>query len=93
VDIDHQLRAQDKVLALCEALDATALVNAIGGVELYSKQEFSNKGIELDFIKSLPFKYVQYSDPFVPWLSIIDVMLFNPLHVVQQQITGGYTFV
>jgi hypothetical protein len=93
VDIDHQLRAQDKVLALCEALDATVLVNAIGGVELYSKQVFSNKGIELDFIKSLPFKYEQFGYPFVPWLSIIDVMVFNPPHVLQQQINGGHTFV
>jgi hypothetical protein len=93
VEIDHQLRAQDKVLALCEALDATTYVNAIGGVELYSKQEFSNKCIELDFIKSLPIKYAQYGDPFVPWLSIIDVMMFNPLPVVQKQITKGHTFV
>lgn len=93
VVIDHHLQAQDKVLALCEALDATSYVNAIGGVELYSKQVFSDKGIELDFIKSLPFEYAQYGDPFVPWLSIIDVMVFNPLHVVQQQITGGHTFV
>ena len=93
VDIDHQLRAQDKVLALCEALDATALVNAIGGMELYSKQVFSNKGIELDFIKPLPFKYAQFGYLFVPWLSIIDVMAFNPLHVVQQQITSGHIFV
>jgi hypothetical protein len=93
VDIDHQQRAQDKVLALCEALDATAYLNAIGGVELYSKKTFQEKGIELQFIKSLPFEYAQYSEPFVPWLSIIDVMMFNPLSGVQQSIKHGYTFV
>jgi hypothetical protein len=87
VDIDHQLRAQDKVLALCEALDATAYVNAIGGVELYSKKTFQEKGIELQFIRSKPFDYVQFDDVFVPWLSIIDVLMFNPVGVVQSQLT------
>lgn len=93
VGINHQLQAQDKVLALCEALGATTYVNAIGGVELYSKQVFSDKGIELKFIKPLPFEYAQYSEPFVSWLSIIDVMMFNPLSAVQQKIKHGYTFV
>ena len=87
VDIDHQLRAQDKVLALCEALDATAYVNTIGGVKLYSKKKFQEKGIELRFIQSKPFDYVQFDDAFVPWLSIIDVLMFNPVGVVQSQLT------
>lgn len=93
VAIDHQLQAQDKVLALCEALGANTYVNAIGGVELYSKETFLKKSIELQFIKSLPFKYSQFGNEFVPWLSIIDVMLFNPLSAVQQQISIGHSFV
>lgn len=86
VDIDHELQAQDKVLALCEALGASTYINAIGGVELYSKQEFSDKGIALNFIKSLPFEYVQFDAPFVPWLSIMDVLMFNSLEAVQAQL-------
>jgi hypothetical protein len=93
VAIDHQLQAQDKVLALCEALGATTYLNAIGGMELYSKHAFSDKGIALKFIKSLPNEYVQYGASFVPWLSIIDVMMFNRLTDVQQQLASGYTFV
>jgi hypothetical protein len=90
VGIDHRLQAQDKVLSLCEALDATSYVNAIGGVELYSKQVFSDQGIDLNFIKSLPFEYAQYGEPFVPWLSIIDVLMFNPLDQVIQRIRSGF---
>lgn len=93
INIDHGLHAQDKVLALCEALGATTYVNAIGGVELYSREAFQAKGVELKFIKSSPFEYEQFSEPFVPWLSIIDVLMFNPLPVVQQQIKNGYTLV
>ena len=93
IAINHDLKNQDKVLALCVALGASTYVNAIGGRELYSKQVFSDKGIALKFINSLSFEYVQYGDPFVPWLSIIDVMMFNPLPVVQEQIASGHAFV
>jgi hypothetical protein len=91
--IDHHLLAQDKVLALCEALDATAYVNAIGGVELYSNKTFQEKGIELQFIQSKPFNYVQFDDVFVPWLSIIDVMMFNSLDVIRTCVKRNYELI
>jgi hypothetical protein len=93
ISINHELKSQGKVLALCEAAGATIYVNAIGGMELYSKETFLEKGIELKFIRSLPFEYPQFDNEFVPWLSIIDVMMFNPLSVVKQQITTGRSFV
>jgi len=82
VAIDHGLKNQDKVLALCEALGASTYINAIGGIELYSKEIFSDKRVELKFIKSKPFEYTQFGNEFVPWLSIIDVMMFNPKNVI-----------
>jgi hypothetical protein len=66
------------VLALCEAVGASTYVNAIGGMELYSRETFQEKGIDLKFIQSNPFEYPQFGNEFVPWLSIIDVMMFNP---------------
>jgi WbqC-like protein family len=93
VDIDHQLRAQDKVLALCKALGATVYLNAIGGVELYSKKAFEDKGTKLQFIQSKPFDYVQLGDAFVPWLSIIDVMMFNHLDVIQACVQTNYELI
>src|SRR5450759_5450222 len=93
IAIDHDLKNQDKVLALCEALGATTYVNAIGGMELYSKETFREKGIELKFIKSKPFEYAQFGDAFVPWLSIIDVMMFNPLDTIQTCISTNYELI
>jgi hypothetical protein len=55
ISIDHGLKNQDKVLALCEAVGASTYVNAIGGIELYSKEMFRGKGIDLKFIKSGSF--------------------------------------
>ena len=41
IDIDHTLRAQDKVLAICDAMKATTYINAIGGIDLYSRMSGS----------------------------------------------------
>ncbi len=90
---DHGLRNQDRVLALCEAVGASTYVNAIGGMELYSKEAFLEKGIDLKFIKSKPFEYVQLGSEFVPWLSIIDVMMFNPLDTIRTSILTNYELI
>ena len=86
VSIDHELKSQNKVLALCEAVGATIYVNAIGGMMLYSKDTFLKKGLDLKFIQSLPFEYPQLGNEFVPWLSIIDVMMFNSLDLIKEQL-------
>lgn len=93
IAISHELKNQDKVLALCATVGARTYVNAIGGMELYSKEAFREKDVELKFIQSLPFEYAQFSDAFVPWLSIIDVMMFNPLDAIQTCITTNYELI
>jgi len=93
IAIDHTLKNQEKVLALCEAVSANTYVNAIGGMDLYSKKAFREKGIDLKFIQSKPFEYPQYGDAFVPWLSIIDAMMFNPLDALRTCITTNYELI
>jgi len=77
LDIDHSLKSQSKVIAICKNLNASTYVNAIGGQELYSVEDFKNKGLDLKFIKSPPLNYKQHNSEFVPWLSILDVLMFN----------------
>lgn len=84
IAIDHTLKNQDKVLALCKAVGADTYVNAIGGMELYFKEAFQQKCIELKFISSKTFEYTQFGNEFIPWLSIIDVMMFNPKNRIDQ---------
>lgn len=93
IAIDHDLTNQGKVLALCEAVGASTYVNAIGGMELYSKETFREKGVDLKFIQSNPFEYPQFGDAFVPWLSMIDVMMFNPLDTIQTCISTNYELI
>jgi len=66
LDKDCSLKGQDKVIHICKQLKASAYLNAIGGKELYSEEEFKNNGIDLRFIKS---------SPNMPKRSIIDVLM------------------
>ncbi len=93
INIDHALKNQDKVVALCEAVSASVYVNTIGGIDLYSKETFHDKGFALKFIQSKPFDYRQFDSVFVPWLSIIDVMMFNTLETVQICISTNFELI
>lgn len=87
LDIDHTLKSQDKVLAICQHLGAATYINAIGGQELYSQEAFSGLGIDLRFIRALPIQYPQLGKAFVPWLSILDVMMFNSVEDIRGMLT------
>ena len=93
IDIDHELKSQNKVIALCSAIGADTYINAIGGVELYEKDTFHANGVDLKFIKSRPFEYNQSGGEFTPWLSIIDVMMYNSLDAVYECISNNYELI
>ena len=93
ITIDHELKGQDKVLALCKAIGANTYINPIGGVELYSKDVFSVHGIDLQFINALPFEYTQFGSTFVTWLSIIDVLMFNTLKMTYSCISKNFEII
>lgn len=93
IPIDRDLKNQDKVLALCGAVGATTYINSIGGMDLYSTEAFQKKNIDLKFIRSTSFEYQQFDNAFVPWLSIIDAMMFNSPEFIHETILNGYEFV
>ncbi len=77
ININHDLKNSDKVIAICKQLNSSIYINPIGGIKLYSPMEFNKHEIEINFLKSNPFNYEQFRNEFVPWLSILDVMMFN----------------
>lgn len=93
IAIDHSLKNQNKVLALCQAVGAATYINTIGGTELYAKDDFCAHGVTLQFIKSRPYEYPQFGAPFVPWLSIVDVLMFNPVHDIRACISQNYELI
>lgn len=74
---NNELKGEQKVIEICNALNATDYINPIGGVELYSKNHFAISDLQLKFIKQQSFEYNQGKGKFVPNLSIIDVIAFN----------------
>lgn len=96
IPADHDLKSQDRVLAICEALGASRYVNPIGGTELYSRDTFSEHGIELNFLRARALTYPQFAKAdaeFVPWLSIVDVLMFNPLETVRGWVRTHYDLI
>lgn len=90
IPINHTLKSQGKVLALCTEVGASMYINAIGGKELYSKNIFLANKVELKFIQSNPFEYLQFGEVFIPWLSIIDVLMFNSLDTIKTSSLAQY---
>lgn len=93
IPIDHTLKAQDKVIVICKQLQASNYINPIGGLELYAKETFNENKLALSFIKSNTITYQQYNNEFVPWLSIIDVMMFNSKEKIQEYLQSGFTII
>ncbi len=88
--IDHTLKGEDKVIAICSEIGAKQYINPIGGTELYSREKFASYGIDLRFLKSKQIEYKQFDKSFVPWLSIIDVLMFNDLETTNQFLKHEY---
>jgi hypothetical protein len=93
LSVDHALHNQERVLAFCEWAGAQTYINPIGGVDLYSAEAFRSRGIELRFLKSKSFEYKQFDKPFVPWLSILDVMMFNSKDRMTDYLSNGYELI
>lgn len=74
---DAGLTGSQRVIALAKANAATMYINAIGGRELYREADFVAEGIDLRFIKMHDIEYSQGNDSFVPYLSMVDVLMFN----------------
>ena len=77
-----------RLLEICIKKQATSYINAIGGEELYDKSFFNEHNIQLSFIKSKEIFYKQFQYDFVPWLSIIDILMFNSIEQVQAMLNN-----
>ena len=80
---NQHLKAQERILDICLQEKAHQYINPIGGLELYDKTVFEEKGMVLNFIKAKAISYPQFKNEFVPWLSILDVLMFNSVAQIQ----------
>jgi hypothetical protein len=74
---DAAPKAEDRVIHINKLLGADHYINPPGGIELYQRQKFAEHRITLSFLQPRQITYTQFGNPFVPSLSIIDVLMFN----------------
>ena len=82
----------NRLIDISKRKKADIYINPIGGRQLYAKEQFIENNIELQFIKSEEIVYQQFKSDFVPWLSIIDVLMFNSIEDIQLQL-NKYTLI
>ncbi|MBL8002781.1 MAG: WbqC family protein [Flavobacteriales bacterium] len=86
VDPGRARAGQERLLHICAELGAGRYINPIGGVELYDREIFAKRGVQLNFLRSHMPEYRQSVDKFVPGLSIIDVLMFNSIADIRQML-------
>ena len=76
---DCSLKKYNKIIAICKELGGDEYYNSVSGIPLYEphRSRFEENGIQLRFPKMRDIQYPQFKNEFVPYLSIIDIMMFN----------------
>jgi hypothetical protein len=80
---NQEKKKGERLIDICQSEGAKQYHNAIGGQELYTKEQFAAGGVELSFIKS---DLLPYRDPFVAGLSILDIIAHCDVDVLRQQL-------
>lgn len=81
--IKPSIKGQERVIAICEALKATEYVNAPGGVNLYRKEAFDKRGVELKFLKSYQGNA----------MSMLERLIFEKAEDVRREIDSNAQFI
>ena len=58
-------------------IDKLGVETCVIKVKKIASKCFKGKGVNLYFLKSGSIMYTQYQNEFIPWLSVIDVLMFN----------------
>ena len=89
---ENDFESQNRIINICSRELADVYLNASGGQELYNKEVFKRNGIKLKFIKMNDIQYTQFTNEFLPFLSIIDVMMFNSEEKIKKML-DNYTLI
>ncbi|RQS73476.1 hypothetical protein DID96_08140 [Burkholderia sp. Bp8963] len=86
---NDSLKGQARVLDICAREQARTYVNLPGGRALYDRASFAAADIDLAFVEPELRPYPQYGAPFVPGLSILDLLMFNRVDAVRAMLLAG----
>jgi hypothetical protein len=76
LNIDHDLKGQDKIIEICKKLNASTYINLPGGKGLYEQKIFRQKNINLKFLEPGFHEYSHVkTKKFYSNLSFFDVLM------------------
>lgn len=90
LNFNNELKSVEKVIDICKNLKAKEYINPIGGIELYDKTYFEKNQINLSFLNSNNVTYNQFNTTFIPYLSVLDVMMFNNKEEINKILNQGF---
>ena len=88
----EEMEMAERIIAVCRHVNADTYINPVGGKDLYQKEIFQDAGVHLFFLQSGDWEYKQFKNQFIPNLSIIDVMMFNPPEKINEML-NHYTLI
>ena len=84
----HKTSGQDRILELCSLQKADNYYNAVGGKALYDPAVFAAADCPIRFLRiDENIQYPHGIGPFIPNLSILDVLMYNSLSEVNVLMT------
>ena len=92
LDNDKSRSGSEKIIEICELVGAERYINPEGGKDLYNREAFQSKNIDLKFLKSNQIPYKQLSTEFIPNLSVLDIM-FNASKFDYKNILDNFTLI
>lgn len=92
IDIGESLKGEERIIEICKSLGGTQYINPIGGINLYSCENFKQNNIKLNFLKIDDIVYREDDDIFIPNLSIIDVLMWNSQREIKEML-NKYTLI
>lgn len=90
---NRELKKADRLIDICHREGIKEYVNPSGGQEIYTKEYYGEQGISLSFLVPGRRDYMQFDNSFVPWLSILDVLMFNSKEEIRNNILPQYQLI
>lgn len=75
IEYDRTKDRADRLIELSKMNGCGHYINSPGGKELYQKEYFEKRGVKLSFIETKIQPYKQGTNEFVPYLSMIDILM------------------
>ena len=85
---NSSLHREKRIFDLCERSGADVYLNLPGGQALYRYDDFRRHGIDLRFIDPHLEPYPQFTDEFIPRMSILDAIMFNSREQLHDMLAG-----